>query len=226
MWVSQISVVSGLQWYLISPVSAPPVLPCAAQSWPGCPSHLFYSDWSCAVASENYDKSWSLLHYSAKFLHTVAFCHGEVSCLFVIKPLWLLQSIVQEVCCWIIGIRLLCELEVNCCVLYLSNNANWGNKHQDSDPGQGSHREDCSGRKICERWVPRPRQPSGHHSGLLWIKVLQLEQLLCFWQTKYLVLSCRKLIIDGHEVKLGVWDTAGSERYDTITRMYYRYEVI
>jgi len=23
-------------------------------------------------------------------------------------------------------------------------------------------------------------------------------------------------------VKLGVWDTAGSERYDTITRMYYR----
>jgi len=36
------------------------------------------------------------------------------------------------------------------------------------------------------------------------------------------VLSCRKLIIDGHEVKLGVWDTAGSERYDTITRMYYR----
>ena len=40
------------------------------------------------------------------------------------------------------------------------------------------------------------------------------------------MLSCRKLIIDGHEVKLGVWDTAGSERYDTITRMYYRYEVI
>ena len=139
--------------------------------------------------------------------------------------------IVAEHCarglCWIIGICcLLCDLEVNCCVLYPSNNANWGDKYQNSDPGQGSHWENCSGRKISERWVPWPRQPSGHNRGLLWIKVLQLEQLLCFWQTKYLVLSCRKLIIDGHEVKLGVWDTAGSERYDSITRMYYRYEVI
>ena len=130
------------------------VLGWAAQSWPGWPStsHLFYSVWSCAVSSENYDKSWSLLQYSVKFLHTVAFCDGELSWLWVIEPIWLLQSIVQEDC-WIIGICLLCDLEVNC-VLYLSNNANWGNKYQNSDFGQGSHREDGSGWKISEWWIP------------------------------------------------------------------------
>ena len=32
----------------------------------------------------------------------------------------------------------------------------------------------------------------------------------------------RKLVIDGQSVLLGVWDTAGSERFESITRMYYR----
>ena len=32
----------------------------------------------------------------------------------------------------------------------------------------------------------------------------------------------RKLVVNGKEVDLGVWDTAGSERFDSMTRMYYR----
>ena len=49
------------------------------------PSHLFHSVWSCALGSENYDKSWSLLHCSAKFLHTKAFwVQGDmVMCLWI-----------------------------------------------------------------------------------------------------------------------------------------------
>ena len=30
------------------------------------------------------------------------------------------------------------------------------------------------------------------------------------------------MVIDGQSVLLGVWDTAGSERFESITRMYYR----
>ena len=32
----------------------------------------------------------------------------------------------------------------------------------------------------------------------------------------------RKLSVDGREVVVGVWDTAGSERYESMVRMYYR----
>ena len=125
-------------------------------------------------------------------------------------------------CCRALGKRLIESSAFVCvsCVLYLSNNAN-GNEYQNCDFGEGGHWEDCFGRKIPERWVPWPHCTPGHNCGILRIKVLRLEQL-CFWQTNFFVLSCRTLDIDGREVKLGVWDTAGSERYDTITRMYYR----
>ena len=155
------------------------------------------------------------------FIRKLSECRVMVMCLWFTDfcdtkwPIWLLQIIVQEARC-IIGICL-CDL----CVLYLSNNANW-NEYQNCDFGEGGHREDCFGRKIPERWVPWPHYTSGHNCGILRIKVLQLEQL-CFWQTNFFIISCRTLDIDGREVKLGVWDTAGSERYDTITRMYYRY---
>ena len=71
--------ISVLQWYLsclsllrCCLVLARPELPSPGPAHPAA-SHLFYSVWSCALGSENYDKSWSLLHCTAKFLHTVAF---------------------------------------------------------------------------------------------------------------------------------------------------------
>ena len=35
-------------------------------------------------------------------------------------------------------------------------------------------------------------------------------------------LMFRKMSVGGKEVVLGVWDTAGSERYESMARMYYR----
>lgn len=35
-------------------------------------------------------------------------------------------------------------------------------------------------------------------------------------------LMFRKMNVGGKEVVLGVWDTAGSERYESMARMYYR----
>ena len=32
----------------------------------------------------------------------------------------------------------------------------------------------------------------------------------------------RKMSVGGKEVVLGVWDTAGSERYESMARLYYR----
>ena len=32
----------------------------------------------------------------------------------------------------------------------------------------------------------------------------------------------RKMTVGRQEVVLGVWDTAGSERYESMTKMYYR----
>ena len=32
----------------------------------------------------------------------------------------------------------------------------------------------------------------------------------------------RKMTVGGKEVLLGVWDTAGSERYESMARLYYR----
>ena len=218
-----------LQWCLMSPSLLCSDAACAGQARAAqsqasphpAPSHLFHSVWSCALGSENYDKSWSLLHCSAKFLHRVAFWvqgDGDVfmnhGCLFTQRD--------PYDCCRSLCKRLIESSAFVCvsCVLYLSNNAN-GNEYQNCDFGEGGHREDCFGRKIPERWVPWPHCTPGHNCGILRIKVLRLEQL-CFWQTNFFVLSCRTLDIDGREVKLGVWDTAGSERYDTITRMYYR----
>jgi len=34
--------------------------------------------------------------------------------------------------------------------------------------------------------------------------------------------GARAVSVDGREVVIGVWDTAGSERYESMTRMYYR----
>lgn len=34
--------------------------------------------------------------------------------------------------------------------------------------------------------------------------------------------GAKKLSVDGREVVVGVWDTAGSERYESMVRMYYR----
>ena len=37
--------------------------------------------------------------------------------------------------------------------------------------------------------------------------------------------GARRVEVAGREFVLGVWDTAGSERYESMSRMYYRYGV-
>ncbi|CAK9298764.1 unnamed protein product [Gordionus sp. m RMFG-2023] len=34
--------------------------------------------------------------------------------------------------------------------------------------------------------------------------------------------GAKRMVIDGHSISLGIWDTAGSERYDSMSRIYYR----
>jgi len=37
--------------------------------------------------------------------------------------------------------------------------------------------------------------------------------------------GARRVEVAGREFVLGVWDTAGSERYESMSRMYYRYGI-
>ncbi|KAI4497714.1 hypothetical protein M0802_007254 [Mischocyttarus mexicanus] len=34
--------------------------------------------------------------------------------------------------------------------------------------------------------------------------------------------SAKQMEIDGHKIVMGIWDTAGNERYESMTRIYYR----
>ena len=97
-------------------------------------------------------------------------------------------------------------------------------RHQDEgrDAGQGGHGQDLPGGEVPQWQVPGRGPGQVHHRGSLWrqvplislgIRAIRSGQSPCF----------RKLVIDGQSVLLGVWDTAGSERFESITRMYYRW---
>ena len=121
----------------------------------------------------------------------------------------------QEFVCWI----LLTYSEMYVVVYRLRKHQyNGKSRREGCYAGERILWKNVSSGKILKWAIRWRKQIPEHHWSSLWSEVRQRE---CWTEASRCCLS-RKMTVGRQDVVLGVWDTAGSERYESMTKMYYR----
>ena len=121
----------------------------------------------------------------------------------------------QEFVCWI----LLTYSEMYVVVYRLRKHQyNGKSRREGCYAGERILWKNVSSGKILKWAICWRKQIPEHHWSSLWSEVRQRECWTAAWQC----CMWRKMTVGRQEVVLGVWDTAGSERYESMTKMYYR----